>query len=455
MCAVTIDVPRPTPLAATLPPLARLLQAQLELPATDACENAGRTPEWLEAPGWRVYATAKRQRRQDHAAELLESFTLPSGDRLDALRLGDGSVIVPFDFDEAYQNFLSERWRVQTDLRLLGESQLALYYRVKWLLPRELQLALRRLFIRLRPSPAFPGWPLELSVDRLARFYGRCLLAHAEVEHAPFTWFWPEAYHAAVVLTHDVETGDGLRRALELADLEQERGFRSSFNVVAGDYPIDDGILRELVDRGFEIGLHGLHHDRSLFSSRAEFERQLPALVEAAERFGSQGFRSPATHRVLEWLPDLPALYDCTVPHADRYEPQPGGCCSLWPYSIGRIVELPWTLPQDHILFTLLHQRSAAVWLQQVQEIERRFGLIQCLSHPDRGYLGDADKRAHYVELLDALAERPALWRALPREVAAWWHRRDVGVGGGSVPIREGTMRVGDAPDYVSFEPPL
>ena len=207
-----------------------------------------------------------------------------------------------------------------------------------------------------------------------------------------------------MIFTHDVETGDGLRRALELADLEQERGFRSSFNVVAGDYPIDDGILRELADRGFEIGLHGLHHDRSLFSSRAEFERQLPALAEAAERFGSHGFRSPATHRVLEWLPELPALYDCTVPHSDRYEPQPGGCCSLWPYSIGRIVELPWTLPQDHILFTLLRQRSAAVWLQQVQEIERRFGLIQCLSHPDRGYLGDADKRAHYVELLDALA---------------------------------------------------
>jgi len=456
LAACAHAVGRPVPLAATLPPLARLLQAQLELPYAAACRDAGCSPEWLEAPGWRVHATVKRQRRRDDAAEVLETFTLASGDRLDALRVRDGSVIVPFDFDEAYHNFLSERWRAHSDVRGLGESQLELYYRIKQLLPRELQLALRRLFIRLRTPPAFPGWPLELSVDRLARFHARCLLAFAEVEHAPFTWFWPEAHHAALVLTHDVETGDGLRRALELADLEQERGFRSSFNVVAGDYPVDDGILRELTDRGFEIGLHGLHHDRSLFSSRAEFERQLPTLVEAAERFGSLGFRSPATHRVLEWLPELPALYDCTVPHADRYEPQPGGCCSLWPYSIGRIVELPWTLPQDHILFTLLRQRSAAVWLQQVQEIERRFGLIQCLTHPDRGYLGDADKRANYVELLDALAERPALWRALPREVAAWWHRRDVGAGGShAVPIREGTMRVGTAPDYVSFEPPL
>ncbi len=441
--------------SAALPPLARLLQPHLELPAAGE-RGDERSPEWLEAPGWRVYTTARRQGRAERTSDLLESFTLASGDRLEALRLDDGSVVVPFDFDEAYRNFLSERWRGQSDVRALGESQLALYYRLRRLLPRKLQLALRRLFIRLRTPPTFPGWPLELSVDRLVRFYARCLLASAGVEQAPFTWFWPDAHPAALVLTHDVETGDGLRLALELADLEEERGFRSSFNVVAGDYPVDDGILRELAGRGFEIGLHGLHHDRSLFSSRAEFERQLPALVEASERFGSVGFRSPATHRVLEWLPDLPAAYDCTVPHADRYEPQPGGCCSLWPYSIGRIVELPWTLPQDHILFTLLGQRSAAVWLQQVEDIERRFGLIQCLSHPDRGYLGDADKRAHYVELLDALAERPALWRALPREVAAWWHRRDaVAAGSEAEPIRAGTMRAGAAPDHVSFEPPL
>jgi hypothetical protein len=57
--------------------------------------------------------------------------------------------------------------------------------------------------------------------------------------------------------------------------------------------------------------------------------------------------------------------------------------------------------------------------------------------------------------MLDVLAERPAPWRALPREVAAWWHRRDVGPKGSeAVPIREGTAGR-HRPDYVSFEPPL
>jgi peptidoglycan/xylan/chitin deacetylase (PgdA/CDA1 family) len=249
-----------------------------------------------------------------------------------------------------------------------------------------------------------------------------------------------------------VESGDGLRLALELADLEQERGLRSSFNVVGGDYPLDEGVLNELRQRGFEIGLHGLHHDRSLFSSRQEFERQLPTLAEIGERLGAEGFRSPSTHRVIEWLPELPVEYDCTVPHSDPYEPQPGGCCSLWPFSLGRIVELPYTMPQDHALLTLLGERTVEPWLRQADAIERRFGLIQCLSHPDRGYLGDTHKRAIYRELLDALVERETIWTALPREVARWWRRRADGTALDDQLL--GTMRLGPAPDYAVLEPP-
>ena len=114
---------------------------------------------------------------------------------------------------------------------------------------------------------------------------------------------------------------------MRIADLEQERGLRSSFNIVADEYPIDWGIVEELRGRGFELGVHGVFHDRSMFSSRAEFERQQPDLRAMAERLGADGFRSPATHRVIAWLADLPVSYDCTVPNSDPYEPQPGGCC--------------------------------------------------------------------------------------------------------------------------------
>ena len=76
-------------------------------------------------------------------------------------------------------------------------------------------------------------------------------------------------------------------------------------------------------------------------------------------------------------------------------------------------------MPQDHTTFTLLRERSVDLWLGQLDRIERAAGVAQCLSHPDPGYLGDPDKEALYAEFLDAVAARPGLWTALPREVAA------------------------------------
>ena len=147
----------------------------------------------------------------------------------------------------------------------------------------------------------------------------------------------------------------------------------------------------------------------------------------------------------------IPVEYDCSMPHSDPFEPQPGGCCSLWPFFIGGVVvELPYTLPQDHTLFTLLGHRTPDVWLEQAGRIEQEHGLIQCPTHPDPGYLGNARNRAMYAEFLRAMADRPQVWRALPREIAAWWRLRDLGEG----EMEHGVVRVGKAPEEVTLEPP-
>ena len=270
---------------------------------------------------------------------MIERFTLESGASVAAVREEDGAVYVPFDLDEAYANYVNEHWVSATSVRALSQRQLQLYYRVKRLVPRRLILAARRAFIRRGSPPEFPAWPFERAVDKLVRFAARCLLEATDVDDAEFAWFWPHGHHAALILTHDVESAAGLRRAVDIADLEESRGLRSSFNIVADEYDIDLGVLRELSERGFEIGLHGLHHDRSLFSSREEFERQVPALDEAAHRLGAVGFRSPSTYRVQSWIGELPVAYDGSVPHSDPYEPQPaaaarcGRTCSAMSWS--------------------------------------------------------------------------------------------------------------------------
>lgn len=322
----------------------------------------------------------------------------------------------------AYETLVMERL-VARDASALPAWALAVFYRLRRAIPRRVQLALRRALIERHGVPDFPKWPYDESVrDLLGELIAILAAPTCEIR---FRWFWPGRARAALALTHDVESAAGLRNALRVADMEAARGLVSSFNVVKSWYRIDHGVLRELEARGFEIGVHGVRHDRSLFSSRGEFEAQLPLLREAAEDFGAVGFRSPATYRVDDWLADLPFEYDCTVPLSDPYEPQPGGCCSPWPYFIGDTVELPWTLTQDHTLFTLLRHRDIELWLGQVERLRDAAGLIQPLSHPDPGYLDEPQNARLYQAFLDRMAEQTDFWNALPRDIARWWRQRD------------------------------
>jgi hypothetical protein len=404
-------------------------------------------PAWYERDAWRVFSP---RRAGGGIGRTIARFRLDGGD--EAILSHDpssGRVYAPFDLAAAYVAYVSETAAAANDQRRLSARQLNAFYSIKRFIPRPLQLGIRRLLVRWQELPQFPEWPLDQSVVRLLRLYAFCVLYAQVKSEAPFRWFWPRRHRSALALTHDVEGEEGLRLAVEVADLEEELGFRSSFNFGAW-YRVDPGLLRELTGRGFEIGVHGLRHDRSLFATRDSFEAQQPALRELMKRLGAVGFRSPSTHRIFNWLGELPVDYDCSMPHSDPFEPQPGGCCSLWPFFIGDVVELPYTLPQDHTLFTLLGHQTPDVWLEQAGRIEQEHGLIECLTHPDPGYLGNTCNRAMYAEFLRAMAERPQIWRALPREIAAWWRLRDLGEG----EIEHGVVRVGDVPEEVAFEPP-
>lgn len=409
-----------------------------------ADEDEGRRapePSFLRLGEWCVFATPSSRNGR---GRVLARFTAPGGRTVPLLEQEDGRLEPPFDLEEAYRNYLSEGWLVASTARRLSTRQLAAFYRIKRLVPRSAQVGARRALVRWQGAPSFPRWPLDEGVRRLTELYLATLLARLERAEVEFRWFWPVGFEAALVLSHDVESEEGIRLAVELADLEESLGFRSAFNFGAW-YDVDPGVLRELTSRGFEVGLHGIVHDRSLFSSRREFERQLPLLRQWAQLYGAVGFRSPSTHRRFEWLAELPLRYDGTIPHSDPYEPQPGGCCSLWPFFVGDIVELPYTLPQDHTLLTLLGHRTPALWIETARLIEDRFGLIHCISHPDAGYLGNAAKRAIYADFLRALAERKRVWHALPAEVAGWWRTRDGAAANGRIALGRAVRDPGTA----------
>jgi hypothetical protein len=296
------------------------------------------------------------------------------------------------------------------------------YYAIKPMMPREAQLALRRVYARRQARRRFPAWPIEARlVDELkSRF--RAELRRTGAGRVPFVNFWPEHKRFAFILTHDVEDTEGVENIPRLLEVERRYGVRSSWNFVADDYPIEPGVFAAIREAGCEIGLHGLHHDGLLFADRSSFEGQLPRIRSVMRDWGAVGFRSPATHREASWMHELRCLYDTSFPDTDPFEPQPGGCCSIWPYFFGDLVELPITMAQDHTLFEILRETSIRRWVEKSHWLASNHGLVNVIVHPD--YVLSERRLDLYEQLLAHLTGLPEGWHALPRDLARWWQMR-------------------------------
>jgi len=304
-----------------------------------------------------------------------------------------------------------------------GTAAMRLYYALKPLLPRRLQLAVRRAYVPLQARRRFPAWPVEpILVERRDAELRRQLL-NARGGRVPLVNFWPDGRRYAVILTHDVEGPTGVANIERVREVERRHGFVSSWNFVAEWYPIPDGLFDALRAEGCEIALHGIRHDDRLFRDRASFERELRTIHRYVAAWGAVGFRAPATHRNAAWVSELPVLYDSSFPDTDPFEPQPGGCCSILPYRFEEVVELPITLVQDHTLWEILREPGIDLWLQKSEWIMRHHGLINLIVHPD--YVTDPYRLALYDRFLAFLAAQPGGWRALPRDVAQWWRQRE------------------------------
>ncbi len=341
-----------------------------------------------------------------------------------------GLSLQPHDVDELLALVLGEgqfgpdHWRLSYPRRM--------YYRVKPFMPRPLIALLRRIHSRSASREFVLGWPIE---DRYVRFLWQVMLdvllgsSHPSIR---YRHFWPDGCQFAFVLTHDIETAQGQAFVRAVADLEESLGFRSSFNFVAERYPLDLALMDELRTRGFEIGVHGLKHDGHLFRSRAEFERRARRINDHLRALGAVGFRTPLFHRQPEWMQVLDVEYDLSFFDTDPYEPVPGGTMCIWPFRVGKLLELPLTMVQDYTLVRTLGEKTPRVWLQKIEFIKQYSGLALMNTHPD--YLRDPITWQVYASLLREMKEQNGYWHALPSEAARWWRVRSGDVAGAQDP---------------------
>lgn len=323
---------------------------------------------------------------------------------------------------------------VETILALtLGEGQFGpqhfqlssskqLYYSLKPFLPRYVINQIKSANARKANKEFSLQWPIE---DRFAHFQWeiiRQIMILTSEDELTIHHFWPRGNRFALVLTHDIETAKGQTFVRKVADLEENLGFRSSFNFVPERYQLDYQLINDLSDRGFEVGIHGLKHDGKLFRSENTFKKRSLAINSYFEELDAVGFRSPLMHRNPEWMQSLNIEYDLSFFDTDPFEPMAGGCMTIWPFTIGRFVELPYTLVQDSTLGFVLGETTPRIWLDKLEFIKSFWGMALLNTHPD--YLIDSNIWVIYQEFLQTIKDQHNYWHALPREVARWWRYR-------------------------------
>jgi hypothetical protein len=325
-----------------------------------------------------------------------------------------------------------------------------IYYPIKPLLPRSLQIILRRSVVLRKRKSCANIWPIDEGAAKISEGWSG----------------WPDGKKFALVLTHDVEAVEGQKKCYQLAELEMRLGFRSSFNFVAEGYRVDTELRYYLTSNGFEIGLHGLTHDGNLFKSRRKFLSRVPKINQYLKEWDAVGFRAPSMYHNLEWIGELGIEYDASTFDTDPFEPQPDGVRTIFPFWVaveGRaatasaisslsksnsvvlqppspsfqpptvsrmgFVELPYTLPQDHTIFVLMGEKDISIWKKKLDWIAKWGGMSMLNVHPDyinfgreKTKIGEYPVR-YYEEFLHYVkdAYRGQYWHVLPRNIARFW----------------------------------
>jgi hypothetical protein len=347
-------------------------------------------------------------------------------DGLHDVEVKNKTVHLPFDPSEVVDNLRCERyvedWRNDKPLSALTE----MYYFLRPILPVGIRRHLQKLYLRGWEKIPFPRWPVDTSVDSLLEQLLLLSIRSTGVEHIPLIWFWPDGAPSCAIMTHDVETRAGRDFCQALMAIDDSFGIKASFQVIPEErYRVDEEFLSSIRSRGFEVVVHDLNHDGHLYKTQKCFLERAVKINAYGRKYGAKGFRAGVLYRKQLWYDALEFDYDMSVPNVAHLDPQRGGCCTVMPYFLGNLLELPVTTSQDYTLFNILNDYSTNLWERQIKLIMEKHGLMSFVVHPDY-IMATRERRVyeHLLSLLVRLREGKQVWIATPGEVNRWWRQR-------------------------------
>jgi hypothetical protein len=298
------------------------------------------------------------------------------------------------------------------------------FYTVKPLIPRDLQLSIRRFIALIKKKRHTDIWPIDPNAGKKPENFSG----------------WPDGKKFALILQHDVDTQKGHDNCYKLMEAEKALNVRSLFSFVPERYKVSPKLRKDLIDQGFSVAVHGLKHDGKLFSSEEHFRESAIRINNYLKEWDAYGFTSPSMHHNLDWMHYLNINFSTSTFDTDPFEPDPDGVGTIFPFFVQKekkhkgFVELPYTLPQDHLLYIILMEKNIDIWKKKLDWIAEQGGMVLVNTHPDYMNFGNSENKREeypvgfYIEFLEYIINkyRGQYWHALPGDVSEFWRGKKV-----------------------------
>ncbi len=381
-------------------------------------KNKRLIPEWAESKT-KILINGYAEERKDSEC-VIESG---EGD-FNFLNIGKDSIIIN-NFDKIIENLVYEQYY---KIKRPFYTRLPFDYTR---IPVPLRNFLFNALLTFKRDPKWPNWPVEKSVELIRYLYIKSISIKLK-KKVPYVSFWPQKKKFAVVITHDCDTESSFKNIDKIRDIEKRYGMLSCWNILSNKYKIDKNALKRLKNEGCEIGLHGYNHDNRLpFLKKEKIIGRINSASSLIKEFSIRGFRSPSLLRNKKFLELLSNYfaYDSSTCDTDLLSPVAirSGTCTVFPFFINNMVEIPITLPQDYRLIRLNKTKNEIfdIWKGKIDFLRKVNGTAVLLTHPDSHIFGNDKYLDVYEKTLKYMTSFEEGWHALPNEICKWWNERD------------------------------
>ena len=288
----------------------------------------------------------------------------------------------------------------------------------------------------LRRSLKDSGITVEPASVEFLRILFLASLASICNKPIPRLRFWKPGKSYALVVTHDVETKEGLHRGTsQLLEIERSLEVNSTWNIPSDRYKLSPEILHDISKFG-NIGAHDTKHDgRLILSPLSEKIRRAKQAKQKLERLSGKkvrGFRAPLLQHSGELLDAVGKAgyeYDSSVPTLEMLSPTSmtsHGVRTVFPFQYAGIWEVPVSLPQDHQLikiFGLSPKEAGKKIFSEATHVKALGGVCTLLIHPDYDY-GLPENGDDYKKILEHFTNDASCQVTTMENLVDWWKKR-------------------------------